>query len=178
MEIRAGSVTDTDAVLAMLDEAVDWLARQGRTGQWGTEHWSADPKRVERVRALIGEGDLWLAEIDSQPAGAMLLNEAPMPYVEPASEPELYVRLLVTSRKHKGQGIGGTLVAFARDEAKQRGIDLLRVDCYGGGDQSLVRFYESAGFIRAFPFKVGEWPGIVLEQRISTEDRVGDANRW
>lgn len=173
MEIRAGSVEDTDAVLAMLDEAIDWLVSQGRTGQWGTEHWSTNPSLVERIRALIGEGDLWIAEIDGQPAGAILLNEAPMPYVEPADEPELYVRLLVTSRKHKGQGIGGALVSFARDEAKRRGIDLLRVDCYGGDDQSLVRFYESAGFVRAFPFKVGEWPGMVLEQRaISTGDRV------
>lgn len=168
MKIRAGSVEDTDTVLAMLDEAVDWLVRQGRTGQWGTEHWSADPKKVERVRALIGEGDLWIAGIDGQPAGAILLNEAPMPYVEPAGEPELYLRLLVTSRKHKGQGIGGRLVSFARDEAKRRSIDLLRVDCYGGDDQSLVRFYESAGFVRAFPFTVGEWPGMVLEQRVAS----------
>ena len=170
VKIRAGSVEDTDATLAMLDEAVDWLVSQGRTGQWGTEHWSADPKRVERVRALIGEGDLWIAEVDNQPAGAMLLNATPMPYVEPAGEPELYIRLLVTSRKQKGQGIGGDLVSFARDEAKRRGIDLLRVDCYGGDDQSLVRFYESAGFTRAFSFTVGEWPGMVLEQRVSAGD--------
>ena len=166
MQIRTGSVADADDVLAMLDEAVDWLVGLGRTGQWGTEHWTADPRKVERARALIGEGDLWIAEIDGKSVGAILLNESPMPYVEPLEERELYVRLLITSRAHKGQGIGGELVAQARAEAQRRGIALLRVDCYAGDDQSLVGFYESAGFTRSFPFTVGEWPGMVLEQRV------------
>src|SRR4051794_21300102 len=166
MQIRTGTVEDAGDVLAMLDEAVDWLVSQGRTGQWGTEHWTADPRKVERVRALIGEGDLWIAEIEGKPVGAILLNEAPMPYVEPVDERELYVRLLITSRAHKGEGIGGKLVAHARSEARRRGIALLRVDCYAGDDQSLIGFYERAGFTRSFPFTVGEWPGMVLEQRV------------
>ena len=89
-----------------------------------------------------------------------------MPYIEPLEERELYVRLLITSRAHKGKGIGGELVAHARAEAQRRGIALLRVDCYAGDDQSLIGFYESVGFIRSFPFTYGEWPGMVLEQRV------------
>ena len=168
MQIRTGTLADADDVLVMLDDAVDWLVSQGRTGQWGTEHWTADPRKVERVLALIGEGDLWIAEIEGKPVGAILLNESPMPYIEPLEERELYVRLLITSREHKGKGIGGELVAHARAEAQRRGIALLRVDCYAGDDQSLIGFYESVGFTRSFPFTVGEWLGMVLEQRVET----------
>ncbi len=166
MQNRTGTLADADDVLVMLDDAVDWLVSQGRTGQWGTKHWTADPRKVERVRALIGEGDLWIAEIEGKPVGAILLNESPMPYIEPLEERELYVRLLITSRAHKGKGIGGELVAHARAEAQRRGIALVRVDCYAGNDQSLIGFYESVGFTRSFPFTYGEWPGMVLEQRV------------
>lgn len=79
MQIRTGTVEDADDVLAMLDEAVDWLVSQGRTGQWGTEHWTADHRKVERVRALIGEGDLWVAEIDGKPLERSSSMKRPCP---------------------------------------------------------------------------------------------------
>jgi len=148
MEIRAGTAADLDTVLALMDDAVAWLTAQGRTDQWGAEPFSGDEKKTEFIRKLVEAGDLFIAEIDGEPAGALIVHEAPMPYVPPVEERELYVRLLVTSRRHKGQGIGAELVAFAREEARKRGIDLLRVDCYSGPDEKLVRFYESVGFTR------------------------------
>jgi ribosomal protein S18 acetylase RimI-like enzyme len=42
--------------------------------------------------------------------------------------------LLVTSRRFIGQGIGRALVEQAQAVARQREIDLIRVDCYGGDD--------------------------------------------
>ena len=52
--------------------------------------------------------------------------------------------------------------------ARDRGIDLLRVDCFAGGDGSLVRYYESQGFRRMQPFQVKGWPGMLLAQRVSS----------
>ena len=98
-------------VLALMDEAVAWLVAQGRTDQWGSEPFSGDPKKTEFIRKLIDEGDLFVAEIDGEPAGALIVNEAPMPYVPPIEERELYVRLLISSRRFKGQQIGARLQA-------------------------------------------------------------------
>ncbi|MCK2215490.1 GNAT family N-acetyltransferase [Actinomadura sp. ATCC 31491] len=99
------------------------------------------------------------------PAGCIVLGDA-HDYVTPATEPELYVQALVTGRRHAGHDVGRTLLAFAADQARERGLHLLRVDCYAGGDGRLVAYYESCGFTRQAPFTVGEWPGMLLHRRL------------
>jgi hypothetical protein len=87
----------------MLDGAVRWLASTGRSGQWGTEPFSAEPRRVAQVRAWAAGGGLRVAETGGEAAAAMVLGQAP-PYVPPADTPELYVLLLlVASRAHAGR---------------------------------------------------------------------------
>lgn len=152
--------------MAMLDEAVAWMVSRGNTEQWGTEPWSAQPARRERITGMIGSGDVWVAEIDGDPAGVLIVSGDPMPYVEPVDEPELYVGLLLTSRRYAGQKIGAELLLKARAEAVARGVSLIRVDCYAGGTGELVRYYERNGFARDSTFMVGDWPGQVLSQRL------------
>lgn len=183
---------DVQAVLHLLDTAVQWLVSQNRTGQWGTAPFSEDPQRAERLRefATTGHG-LWLAveaasdmptlhqhqisntkpptmngEAPGVIVGTLAIGER-MPYVTPVSEPELYVRLLVTDRQYAGKQIGKRLLDHARDVASKAGVSLLRVDCYAGGDGKLVRYYETQGFKMFESLKVkGEWPCQVLSQRL------------
>jgi ribosomal protein S18 acetylase RimI-like enzyme len=63
------------------------------------------------------------------------------------------------------RGAGRRLLDESWDRARARGIGLQRVDCYGGDDGKLVRFYESAGFTRTQPFEVDGRPGQLLERR-------------
>jgi GNAT superfamily N-acetyltransferase len=115
---------------------------------------------------------VFIAELDGEAVGALIVNSSPMPYVPPLDEPELYVRLLIASRRRKGQRIGSWLIDFARAEAKRRGIGLLRVDCYASEDEALVRYYEGQGFTRSERIEVR--PGVsvqVFEQRIQAESR-------
>jgi GNAT superfamily N-acetyltransferase len=164
--IRGGGPDDVDAVLALLDGATAWLVAQGRTGQWGTEPHSTNPRRVAQIIEFAESGGLHLA---ASPAGAVIgalaVGDA-LPYVPPAAEAELYVRLLVTDRAHAGEGVGAGLLDHARDLARERGVTLLRVDCYAGGDGALVRYYERQGFVAIERFTVGDWPGQILESRV------------
>ncbi|GAA1562947.1 GNAT family N-acetyltransferase [Kribbella sancticallisti] len=157
-----------DAVLRLLDGATEWLVAQGRRDQWGTEPHSTNPRRVEQITAFADDG-LWVAESDGRVVGALAVGAA-MPYVPPATEPELYVRLLVTDRAAKGSGIGTDLLDHARSLARGLGVGLLRVDCFGGGDGALIRYYEKQGFTRAEQFAVpangSVWPGQILIQRL------------
>jgi GNAT superfamily N-acetyltransferase len=137
---------DAGSVLAMLDGAVAWLASTGRSGQWGTEPFSAEPERVAQMRAWAAGGGLRVAEIGGEAAGAMVLGQAP-PYVPPADTPELYVLLLVASRAHAGRGVGAALLRHAYAEAVQQEVTRLRVDCWAGGEEALVRYYEAAGVV-------------------------------
>jgi GNAT superfamily N-acetyltransferase len=168
MEIRAGSNSDLDSVVDLFDEAVEWLVAQGRPDQWGSEPFSQSEAKIDFVRKLVSEGDLFIAEADGEAVGALIINPNPLPYVPPIDEPELYVRLLIASRRRKGERIGSGLVQQARDEAARRGIDLLRVDCYASEDEALIRYYESQGFTRTQRIEVK--PGVsvqVFKQRLA-----------
>ncbi|MEV0972188.1 GNAT family N-acetyltransferase [Microtetraspora glauca] len=168
MMIRKGGPADVQAVLGMFDSAVAWLTERGRTGQWGSEPFSTDPARIESVSRQAGEGGMRIAEVGGEPAGCIVVGAA-MPYVPSPVEPELYVQSLVIDKRFAGQGVGAALLGWAREEAAGRGVGVLRVDCYAGDDGNLVKYYERMGFSRTLAFKVGEWPGQILEMRISRD---------
>ncbi|MFF5181035.1 GNAT family N-acetyltransferase [Micromonospora sp. NPDC000316] len=168
--IRPGGPEDAATVLRLLDGATAWLAARGRTGQWGTEPASTDPRRIAQADDWTAGGGLYLAMLGDHPVGALVVGDAGDD-VPPATEPELYVRLLVTDRKHAGLGIGARLLEHAADLARSRGLGLLRVDCYGGDDRALVRFYEGCGFTATDSFTVTRpgrdpWPGQLLVRRL------------
>ncbi|MFD0742807.1 GNAT family N-acetyltransferase [Phytohabitans flavus] len=165
MRITPGGPGDIDTVLGLLGDATAWLVSIGRTGQWGTQPRSANPRAVAQITEWAEAGRLHLAHLDGQVAGALGVGAA-MHYVPPATEPELYVNLLVTGRAFAGRGVGARLLDHAREMARERGAHLLRVDCYAGGDRKLVRYYEGQGFTATDTFAVSEWPGQVLVQRL------------
>ncbi|MFD7509392.1 GNAT family N-acetyltransferase [Streptomyces sp. NPDC059853] len=167
MRIRSGGSDDVPLILGMLDGAVEWLVARGRTGQWGTEPWSARPKAVARVGEIVAGGEPWIAEIDGEPAGTLTLTPHPAPYVAAVDEPEVYVHLLVTDRRFAGRGVGAALLEHARAEARRKDISLVRVDCYAGDDGRLEAYYRSQGFALVEHFTAnGDWPGALLAQRV------------
>jgi GNAT superfamily N-acetyltransferase len=101
--------------------------------------------------------------------GALTVGQA-NPYVQPATEPELYVLFLASDRASSGKGIGTLLLEKARTLARKAGVSVVRLDCYAGGSGGLVRYYESQGFERAETFEIKGWPGQVLVQRLDKED--------
>jgi GNAT superfamily N-acetyltransferase len=161
--IRVGSVADLDAVLALMDGAVEWLVAQGRTGQWGDQPWSASEARVDRIRDMIIRNELLVLEQDGAVVGALVHGPTAHDYAPPAGEPEDFVLLLVSHPQVRGAGRRLLDESWARVSAA--GGRLQRVDCYGGDDGKLVRVYESAGFTKTQPFEVNGWPGQLLERR-------------
>ncbi|WAP60164.1 GNAT family N-acetyltransferase [Streptomyces sp. S465] len=168
IRIRRGSLADAPAVLDMLDSAVAWMNERGNTEQWGTTPYSQKPGGVARVERYMTENTPYLAELAGTSVGALVLDSGPSPHmpIAPAGEPERYVRLLVSDRRHAGLGIGAALLAHAAEETRRAGVDLLRVDCWAGGGGELVAFYERNGFIRTEGFRSGTWPGQVLARRV------------
>lgn len=162
LRIRRATVQDAPAVLKVFDEVMAWFVEMGNEGQWGSEPWSALPRRVQLVEEACALPEAWVAEdADGRLLAALVLGEA-QPYVPAATEPEIYVRVLVASRDARARGIGRRLLAFADDRARAAGVQRLRVDCYGGGSGALVQFYESCGYARISTFDVDGWPGQLL----------------
>jgi GNAT superfamily N-acetyltransferase len=172
MRIRPGGAGDIDAVLALGDEAVTWMNARGNTQQWGTAPWTGSQPREAVVRDLAHGGGMRIAaDPDGTVLGVLVITGTPQPYVPAAEEPELYVNLLLVSRRHSGQGIGAALIGRAKQEAAAGGIGLIRVDCWAGEGGSLVRVYERYGFSRVQEFTVtlltGAWPGMLLAMRLA-----------
>lgn len=161
--IRVGSIEDADAVLGLLDRAVQWLIAKGRTGQWGDQPWSASEKRVARIHEMVAGSELLVLERDGVVVGALAHGREAHGYVPAAAEPEDYVLLLVSDPGVRGAG--RLLLEEAWLRARVAGVGLQRVDCYAGDDGKLVRFYESAGFTATERFEVAGWPGQLLERR-------------
>jgi GNAT superfamily N-acetyltransferase len=168
--IRQGGPDDFPAILQMFDDAVAWLAERGSAGQWGTRPWSEDPQRVERVREMAAKPGVRVAEVGGEPAGVSIIQDECPAHVPTASEPEVYIGLLLTSRRFTGRSVGGRLIARVLDEARERGVSLVRVDCWAGGDGDLARYYESQGFTPTVQFEVesmgAPWIGQVFELRL------------
>lgn len=166
--IRPGGLDDVATVLALMDRATAWLVSIGRADQWGDEPHSTNPKRIAQIEGFARSGGLWIAESDGVAVGVLSVGDA-LPYAPPAEEPELYVQLLISDRSSPVRGVGALLLAHARTLAIQQGVGLLRLDCFGGGEGALVRYYERQGFTRAQTFSVAlpdrEWPGQILTLR-------------
>ncbi len=170
IHVRTGIAADMSRVIALYDQAVRWLAETGRTRQWGTEPWSRRPEMAAGLEHVVRAGGLRVAEAeDGELAGALWVTQAPR-YVTSATEPELYLEHLVVDRRHAGRGVGRAMLDAAGREAAERGARRLRLDCWAGGDQALVRYYERAGFSRteqiSLPAVAGGWEGAVLARRI------------
>ncbi|MFD9370354.1 GNAT family N-acetyltransferase [Streptomyces sp. NPDC060020] len=168
IRIRPGGPEDVGGILRMLDSAVAWMNARGNTEQWGTTPYSQRPGGVERVERYTTENAPYVAELDGVAVGALVLDSGPSPQmpIAPADEPERYVRLLVSDRRHAGLGIGAALLAHAAEETRRAGVELLRVDCWAGGGGELVAFYERNGFAPTESFLSGDWPGQVLARRV------------
>jgi GNAT superfamily N-acetyltransferase len=173
MLIRVGGREDVPLILAFGDEAVAWMNARGNTEQWGTRPWSTgEGNREEAFLKRADSGGMRVLEDEDGTAlGAMVITEEHQPYVPDADERELYVNFLITSRKHAGRGLGRLLIERAKQEAAERGIDLLRVDCWAGEEGNLVKAYEGYGFKRVQEFAVpvgdNQWPGMLLALRLS-----------
>jgi GNAT superfamily N-acetyltransferase len=182
MQIREGGREDVPLVLAFGDEAVAWMNARGNTEQWGTAAWTGNAKQEEGFLTRADSGGMRVLEdSDGTALGVMVITEEHQPYVPDAEERELYVNFLISSRRHSGRGVGRLLVERAKQEAAERGIDLLRVDCWAGEGGGLVKVYEGYGFKRVLEFTVAtrgiEWPGMLLAMRLS-ELPVGERPGW
>lgn len=164
--IRRASAADAPAVLQVFDDVIAWFVGTGNNGQWGTEPWSALPRRVAQVTEACSMPGAWVVEAPEGRVLAALVLGKPMPYVPKASEPEVYVRLLIAARDARARGLGRHLLAFADERARAAGVKRLRVDCYAGGTGDLMRFYEACGYQRISTFNLEGWPGQLLGRRL------------
>lgn len=163
-EIRPGGIEDEAAVLALFDEAIAWLVPRGLSGQWGEQPFSERPDMRDRVRETLSENEIRIAEHDGRAVGVLAVGACP-PYVPGNPVPELYVMMLLSSRRLAGQRIGARLLDLACQLARQRDRQMVRVDCWADSPR-LVKFYEREGFKRHGRYDLRGWRGQILAKTV------------
>jgi GNAT superfamily N-acetyltransferase len=168
-----GGEADTQWLLGLFDEAVEWMVARGQSGQWGTEPFSGSPRRTAMVEGMVDTGGLRVAELDGEAVAALVVGIAPL-HVPPPDAPELYINLLLSSRRHAGKRLGTALVHHAVDEARERDAHQVRVDCWAGAP-TLVRWYRDQGFVPTDTFDVDGWHGQIFTMRLAGSGTAGAA---
>ena len=165
--LRPTTIDDAPEVVSLFDQAIVWMNENGNTQQWGTQPWSEKPDTVKKITNWCAEGNGGLVAMTSSGAigGYLVVGDA-HPYVPAAKSPELYIVALIASRRPEARGFGRRLLQHADDLAREQGITELRVDCWAGAGGKLVRFYESAGYVKDSTFDVKGWPGQILTRSL------------
>lgn len=147
-------------MLALCDESVRWLVSRGLSGQWGTEPFSTQPEMCALIHRTLRDNEVRIAEHHDEVVGVLAAGASP-PYVPGNPVPELYITLLISTRRLPGEGIGAHLLKVATGMAHEHGARMMRVDCWADST-SLIDFYEQQGFTRQGLFDLRGWRGQVL----------------
>ncbi|OLT15757.1 hypothetical protein BJF78_16090 [Pseudonocardia sp. CNS-139] len=134
VEVRRAAAADVDVVIGVLDESAAWLAARGVV-QWPPAF------RPEWLEPALRDGDVWLAERDGAAVATVTLQWADRLW--PDDGRAGYVHRFAVCRR--AAGLGPELLAWAAGATRDRGRDLLRLDC-DAGNARLRRYYEAAGF--------------------------------
>ena len=141
MHIEQALPSEAATVAAVLNEAAQWLATEGRP------LWSATDIHLERVQRDTDAGRYFIARGNGDVAGVMRLDmEDPFfwPEIEPGSS--AFVHKLAVRRSWGGKGVSIALLGFARERTRNLGRQHLRLDCVADR-QALRTLYEGFGFV-------------------------------
>lgn len=138
MNIIRAQPGDLGAVLLILDEAAAWLQSRG------INQWPHPFPRAE-VERRFATGVVYLASVDTQPAGTFALFPTDIAVWGAQPPDALYLHGLAIRRAYAGSGLGRALLRHAEQIAAAQGKRFVRLDCWAG-NAALRRFYNAAGF--------------------------------
>lgn len=146
MQIRRASSQDLDIVYSVIRSSADWLKGQGM------DHWDKYYTREKVVEKLKSQ-EVYLAFDKDNVVGTITFDTNPVSYYEERdlanfSDPEakaLYVTALAVLPEQQKKGIAGSLMKFAEDRAKEKGVGFVRFDCRAMYID-LVKFYRNRDY--------------------------------
>jgi GNAT superfamily N-acetyltransferase len=138
--VQLASVTETDAVAAILYEAAVWLEQRGMP------LWQSSAFTPERVAPDVASGHYMLARWRGSPAGVFKYQrEDPDIWPDAIPGEAAYIHRVAICRCYAGSGLAGVLLHAAAARAQCEGCRYLRLDCESARLR-LRAVYERCGF--------------------------------
>jgi GNAT superfamily N-acetyltransferase len=160
VNVRRCQARDVDTVATLLDEATVWV------GARGYEQWPL-PFPREELAAAIERGEVYLAELGTDPVATVtLLRDDPMYWGDRPAD-AVYVHKLAVSRACAGQRIGQAIVEWADATAAAECREFLRLDCLRD-NPGIRAYYERLGFEHRGDLVVDGRDMSIYERRVHT----------
>ncbi|MBQ6811274.1 MAG: GNAT family N-acetyltransferase [Firmicutes bacterium] len=146
--IRKATPKDIDAIEALYNELF--------TYEETTKNWSNWQRGIYPTRATaektVDLGTMYVLEETGMICASMILNDLQgdfykeIPWQYPAKDDEVAViHTLCVSPSQSGKGYASQMLTFAKEQAKERGCKVIRMDTYSGNDPAKA-LYQKKGF--------------------------------
>jgi GNAT superfamily N-acetyltransferase len=163
--IERASAAQLADVVDILEDAFVWVTTLGqRSYPAGSFTAPASRPRAQVLEALEA-GELYLARVRGDPAGTVSLFEEDEAYWPGASRDALYVHKLAVRRRYAGLRLGGAILRWADERARERGKAFLRLDT-AAGNEPLLAYYGRAGFRRMGEVRVRDFVVATFERPV------------
>ncbi len=168
LKVQTASLRDLEGVLELFDSVQAWLMARGLKEQWGNEPFSASEVQRQRFTAWLSAGHFFVVRDGERMIGTLVFSPEAPNYARGICDERAaggYLEALAVHRDYAGQGVGKVLLGWAEQAARNRGLDILRLDCWAE-NASLRAYYRRAGFSEVTQLKLGGWRGILFEKTL------------
>jgi GNAT superfamily N-acetyltransferase len=166
--VEQATIGDLPVILAMRQEASDWLAKQG-INQWAAP-WPTPEAQSERILSSIRAGETWMVrDNDGATAATVALDSFSDPKLwtpDEQQQPSMYLHRLIVRRKYSG--LGTDVIEWACKRAGELGNDWVRIDVWTD-NIGLHRYYQERGFRHVRTLDLSDYPSGALFQRQATD---------
>jgi len=146
IEVRQAQPADFEAVMAILEEASQWLLSKS------IHQWPAGAFPKTYVANAIERGEFYLARQNGQAAGTIKLQWSDKLIWGDQPDDAGYVHHLAIRRAFAGHQLGRQLLHWAEGQVAAADKQYLRLDCWGE-NVKLKQYYERAGYLPCGEFK-------------------------
>jgi len=167
MLIRPALINDIPPIMQLIAEVVPAMNAAGNF------QWDSAYPNIEVFEKDIALKQLWIAYIDGEIGGVSAITTDQEPeYAHigwDITETAIVTHRLAVSPKHQGKGLAAALLLQAEEEAKNRGINILRIDT-NSANLATQRLFPKLGYLFAGEIGLGFRAGLrfyCYEKRLS-----------
>jgi GNAT superfamily N-acetyltransferase len=153
---------ELDIVLDILEEVSRWITSKG-IDQWRPGSFTGE--RKQKITEQVDQGEVYLANVEGQPAGTFTLQWADPLVWKNVPEDAGYVHRLAIRRAFAGRGLGRAMLTWAEFMAASNGKRYLRLDCMTE-NTALRLYYRQVGFTYCGDVSGKGWSASLYEKSI------------
>ncbi len=165
LEVVPAVEGDLDVVLAVLEEAAEWLVKKGIEGPWRPGFFSR-----QAFADQIGRGEVYVSRLGEGIVGTITLQWRDDLFWPGALSDAGYMHKLAVRPAYMGKGLGLQMVEWAIGTARAAGKKFLRLDCLAG-NRKIREYYEKAGFTHLNDVEVAGWKFSLYQKNLDQVEK-------